>query len=99
MFDGLIIPILLFKPTPYFGIIAPLLLSSFNAIVFQIGIFPFLSLGFLIFFIQPARVENLFKSKKPTNTKSKFQIQKINEIMYDRLSSNPNHSSNKTLVY
>lgn len=81
LFDGLIIPILLFKPTRIFGVITSFFFHLFNAIVFQIGIFPFLSLGFLIFFIQPERVEKTFFKSKNQQTKNlNFNYKKLTKL-------------------
>ena len=81
MFDGLIIPILLFKPTRIFGIIASFCFHLFNAVVFQIGIFPFLSLGFLIFFIQPKTVEKIFLNQKNQQTQNlNFKYKKLTKL-------------------
>ena len=76
LFDGLIIPILLFKPTRIYGVVASFFFHLFNAVVFQIGIFPFLSLGFLIFFIQPKTLEKIFlkpKNKQTQNLNFKYK--------------------------
>jgi hypothetical protein len=64
-FDGLIIPILLYKPTRKFGFILGIFFHMFNAIVFQVGIFPFLSLAFCLFFFEPKTIHNLFLKRKP----------------------------------
>ncbi|NNL15262.1 MAG: HTTM domain-containing protein, partial [Flavobacteriaceae bacterium] len=50
LFDGLVIPLLLFKPTRKFALFVSIFFHIFNSIVFQIGIFPFLSLAFILFF-------------------------------------------------
>lgn len=81
LFDGLIIPILLFKPTRVFGVIASFFFHIFNAVVFQIGIFPFLSLGFLIFFIQPEKVEKVFFKSRSQQTKYlNFKYKKLTKL-------------------
>ncbi|NNL82302.1 MAG: HTTM domain-containing protein, partial [Winogradskyella sp.] len=53
LFDGLIIPLLLYKPTRKVAFIVSLFFHLFNSIVFQIGIFPYLSLAFSVFFFEP----------------------------------------------
>jgi len=64
-FDGLIIPLLLFKPTRKLAFIAGIFFHMFNAIVFQVGIFPFLSLAFCLFFFDTKTIHQLFLKSKP----------------------------------
>jgi len=64
LFDGLVIPLLLWKPTRKFAFFASLFFHLFNAIVFQVGIFPFLSLAFALFFFEPELIRNIFFKKK-----------------------------------
>ncbi len=64
LFDGLVIPLLLFKPTRNFALIASIFFHIFNSIVFQIGIFPYLSLAFILFFYSPKTIQNIFLKKK-----------------------------------
>ncbi|WP_159018660.1 HTTM domain-containing protein [Algibacter sp. L3A6] len=65
LFDGLIIPLLLFKPTRKYMFFASIFFHLFNSVVFQIGIFPFLSLAFSLFFFEAETVRNIFLKKKP----------------------------------
>ncbi|MAX70487.1 MAG: hypothetical protein CMC76_05200 [Flavobacteriaceae bacterium] len=65
LFDGLIIPLLLFKPTRKYAFFASIFFHLFNSIVFQIGIFPYLSLAFSLFFFEPKTIKNIFLKKKP----------------------------------
>jgi hypothetical protein len=65
LFDGLIIPLLLFKPTRKYMFFISLFFHLFNSVVFQIGIFPFLSLAFSLFFFEPEMIRNIFLKKKP----------------------------------
>ena len=65
LFDGLIIPLLLFKPTRKYMFFASIFFHLFNSVVFQIGIFPFLSLAFSLFFFEAETVRNMFLKKKP----------------------------------
>ena len=64
LFDGLIIPLLLFKPTRKYAFFASIFFHLFNSIVFQIGIFPYMSLAFSLFFFEPKIVQNIFLKKK-----------------------------------
>lgn len=66
LFDGLIIPLLLIKRTRKMAFLASIFFHVFNSIVFQVGIFPYLSLAFSLFFFEPKLIHNLFlKNKKP----------------------------------
>lgn len=65
LFDGLIIPLFLYKPTRKFAFGISIFFHLFNSIVFQVGIFPYLSLAFALFFFEPKTIHNLFLKKKP----------------------------------
>jgi len=64
LFDGLIIPLLLWKPTRKYAFYASICFHLFNSIIFQVGIFPYLSLAFAVFFFEPKYIQNLFLKKK-----------------------------------
>lgn len=64
MFDGLIIPALLFKPTRKFAFFVSIFFHLFNSFVLQIGIFPYLALAFSLFFFEPKLIRNIFLKKK-----------------------------------
>ncbi len=65
LYDGLIIPLLLFKPTRKWAFFMSIFFHMFNSIVFQVGIFPYLALGFSVFFFEPKTIQKLFLKKKP----------------------------------
>lgn len=62
-FDLLIVPMLLFKRTRTAAFIAALFFHLFNAIVLQIGIFPFFALSFVLFFYPPELIRKIFLRK------------------------------------
>ncbi|WP_108808000.1 HTTM domain-containing protein [Aquimarina spinulae] len=64
LFDLLIIPLLLWKRTRLAAFCFSVFFHLFNSIVFQIGIFPYLSLAFTVFFFSKERVHHLFMRKK-----------------------------------
>lgn len=64
-FDFLIVPLLLWKPTRTIAFIASLCFHLFNAVILQIGIFPFFALSFIVFFYPPERIRCLFFKNKP----------------------------------
>ncbi|MFP2996917.1 HTTM domain-containing protein [Spongiivirga sp. MCCC 1A20706] len=63
-FDALIIPLLLIKQTRKWAFFASIFFHLFNSIIFQIGIFPYLSLAFALFFFEPRTIRNIFLKKK-----------------------------------
>ncbi|UWX55323.1 HTTM domain-containing protein [Maribacter litopenaei] len=66
LFDLFIIPSLLWKPTRKVAFISSIFFHLFNSIIFQIGIFPYLSLAFIVFFFEPEMIRKLFfKNKVP----------------------------------
>ncbi|MDO6817775.1 HTTM domain-containing protein [Zobellia sp. 1_MG-2023] len=76
-FDLLIVPALLWKPTRKIAFFASVFFHLFNSIVFQIGIFPYLSLAFTVFFFEPETIRNIFfKKKKP------YLLQKVEVPSY-----------------
>ncbi|RZV70910.1 MAG: HTTM domain-containing protein [Flavobacteriaceae bacterium] len=64
LFDLLIVPALLWKPTRKWAFIASIFFHLFNSFVFQIGIFPYLSLAFTLFFFEPKTIQRIFLKKK-----------------------------------
>lgn len=65
LFDGLIIPLLLWKRTRKFAFIVSIFFHLFNSLVFQIGIFPYLSLAFTLFFFPTKTIHSIFLKRKP----------------------------------
>ena len=63
-FDLLVIPALLWKPTRNLAFILSIFFHLFNSIVFQIGIFPYLSLAFIVFFYKPQTIRKIFLKRK-----------------------------------
>ncbi|ARN70177.1 hypothetical protein BST91_00125 [Nonlabens tegetincola] len=64
LFDLIIVPLLLWKRTRWIAIIASVFFHLFNSIVFKIGVFPYLALSFLLFFLTTETVHKRFLSKK-----------------------------------
>lgn len=65
LFDGLIIPLLLYKSTRKLAFVLSIFFHLFNSFIFQVGIFPYLSLAFALFFFEPKIIQKLFLKKKP----------------------------------
>ncbi|WP_452226803.1 HTTM domain-containing protein [Lacinutrix cladophorae] len=64
LYDGLVVPFLLYKPTRRIAFLGSIFFHLFNSIVFQVGIFPYLALGFSLFFFNPKTIKNIFFKKK-----------------------------------
>ncbi|MDR6299929.1 HTTM domain-containing protein [Mesonia maritima] len=64
IFDLIVVPCLLWKPTRKPIFIAAIFFHLFNSIVFQIGIFPYLSLAFCLFFFPAKSIQQRFLPKK-----------------------------------
>ncbi|MFC4722648.1 HTTM domain-containing protein [Geojedonia litorea] len=64
LYDGLIIPLLLWKPTRKWAFIISIVFHLFNSFVFQIGIFPYMSLALCLFFFEPKTIQQVFLKKK-----------------------------------
>ncbi|MDE3742463.1 HTTM domain-containing protein [Maribacter polysaccharolyticus] len=66
VFDALIVPALLWKPTRKTAFIIAIFFHISNSVIFQIGIFPYLALAFTVFFFDPNTIRSIFfKDKKP----------------------------------
>lgn len=65
LYDGLIIPLLLWKRTRTWAVIASLVFHLFNSITLQIGVFPYFALSFALFFYDPEFIREKFLKKKP----------------------------------
>jgi len=63
LFDLLIIPALLWKPTRKVAFILAVFFHLYNSIVLQIGIFPYLALGFTLFFFPRQSIRKCFYPK------------------------------------
>jgi len=70
LFDGLIIPALLWKKTRKWAFGISIFFHLFNSVVFQIGIFPYMSLAFTVFFFPTEVIHRIFlKGKKQEKTR------------------------------
>ena len=74
LFDGLVVPLLLWKPTRKIAFLASVVFHLFNSFVFQIGIFPYMSLGFTLFFFEPRAIRNIFLKRKPLYTAGEVEV-------------------------
>ena len=81
VFDLLIVPALLWKPTRKIAFVFSIVFHLFNSIVFQIGIFPYLSLAFTVFFFEPQTIRNLFLKTKKFIPDTKIVVPKSKNII------------------
>ncbi|WP_298531720.1 HTTM domain-containing protein [uncultured Algibacter sp.] len=77
LFDGLIVPLLLYRRTRKYAFIASIFFHLFNSFVFQIGIFPYLSLAFTLFFFPSDVIQKRFLKKKVFYEKGEVFIPKL----------------------
>lgn len=63
-FDLLIVPLLLWKRTRVVGFVISIFFHLFNSIIFQIGIFPYMSIAFALFFFSSEILKKRFLPKK-----------------------------------
>jgi uncharacterized membrane protein YphA (DoxX/SURF4 family) len=81
LFDGLIIPLLLFKPTRKYAFFASIFFHLFNSFIFQVGVFPYLSLAFSLFFFSPETIKNIFLKNKELYTRSEIIVPNYKPIL------------------
>ena len=74
LFDGLIIPLLLWKRTRRIAFFMSIFFHLFNSFIFQVGIFPYLSLAFAVFFYEPQVIQKLFLKGKTLFSEEKIEI-------------------------
>ncbi|WP_298237386.1 HTTM domain-containing protein [uncultured Algibacter sp.] len=81
LFDGLIVPLLLFKPTRKYAFFVSIFFHLFNSFVFQIGIFPYLALAFSLFFFEPKTIQRLFLKNKLFYNKEEIVVPSYRNIL------------------
>lgn len=81
LYDGLVIPLLLYKPTRKWAFMASVFFHMFNSAIFQVGIFPYMSLGLCIFFFEPKTIRNIFLKKKPLYEGSEISVPKYGNLL------------------
>lgn len=86
VFDLLIVPVLLWKPTRKTTFCISIFFHLFNSIIFQIGIFPYLALAFSVFFFDPETIRRIFLKNKVVFQKAEFFLPKNKNITLSILS-------------
>jgi vitamin K-dependent gamma-carboxylase len=79
-FDLLIIPLLLWKRTRVFGFYLSLFFHLFNSIVFQVGIFPYMSIAFAFFFFSPKTLITRFRLHRKEYMEQEVLVPKYRKI-------------------
>lgn len=74
LYDGLIIFLLLYKPTRKLGFVLSVFFNLFNSFIFQIGIFPYLMIAFSVLFFHEEKIRKWFFKKKPHVEPKKAQL-------------------------
>jgi hypothetical protein len=73
-FDLLIVPLMLWKRTRMLGFIISIFFHLFNSFIFHIGIFPYMSIAFALFFFSPEILQKRFLPKKKLYTKGEVIV-------------------------
>ncbi len=81
LFDLLVVPALLWKPTRKIAFGLSILFHLFNSAVFHIGIFPYLALAFTVFFFEPETIRKIFFKKKAAFTGSELTIPSFSKFV------------------
>lgn len=74
LFDLIIVPLLLWKRTRLIAFIVSVFFHLFNSIVFQIGIFPYMSIAFALFFFSSEILQKRFLPKKTLYTTGEIKV-------------------------
>ena len=78
IFDLIIVPLLLFKSTRKYAFFGAVFFHLFNSIIFQVGVFPYMSLALMVFFFEPKTIRNIFLKKKKLYKESEVLVFKKN---------------------
>ncbi len=81
LFDLLIIPLLLWRKTRVAAFCISIFFHLFNSIIFQIGIFPYLSLAFSVFFFSKERIHHIFMQKKEFYTANEIIVPDYKKVL------------------
>jgi len=80
LFDLAIIPLFLWKKTRLFAFYLSLFFHLFNSVVFQVGIFPYMSIAFAFFFFSSETLIKRFKLKRPIYSEAKVILPKFKSV-------------------
>lgn len=87
LFDLLIVPLLLWKRTRVVAFWISVFFHLFNSIVFQIGIFPYMSMAFAFFFFSSETLQKWFlRKRKIVYTDGQIMVPKYKPVLISVLS-------------
>ncbi len=86
IFDFLIVPLLLWKRTRLPAFILSIFFHLFNSFVFHIGIFPYMSIAFSLFFFPPETLGRIFLPKKKLYAGGEIIVPKHKNLLIGALS-------------
>ena len=81
LFDLLIVPLLLWKKTRNAAFIVSIFFHLFNSFIFHIGIFPYMSLAFTLFFYPKFFINRRFLKSKPFYDKDEILVPKHQQFL------------------
>jgi hypothetical protein len=81
LFDLLIVPLLLWKRTRLVAFIISIFFHLFNSVVFQIGIFPYMSIAFALFFFSSEVLQKRFLPKKQLYTANEVIVPQYKNVL------------------
>lgn len=76
LFDLLVVPLLLWKRTRMFIFVVSIIFHLANSVIFQIGIFPYMSIAFAFFFFSPEVLRKRFTSQSRVYEGEEVEIPK-----------------------
>lgn len=68
LFDGLIVPLMLWKKTRTLALLASIIFHLTNSLILNVGIFPYFALSFIVLFYPPETIRKFFFKKRPNIT-------------------------------
>ena len=74
LYDGLVIPALVWKRTRKLAIFFSVFFHLYNSIIYQVGVFPYMSLAVLVFFVSDEWLEKWIGRGKKGSFSSKWQM-------------------------
>lgn len=81
LFDLLIVPALLWKKSRNVAFIISIFFHLFNSFIFHIGIFPYMSLAFTLFFYPKEFINRRFLKSKPFYDKGEIAVPKYHNVL------------------
>lgn len=81
LFDLLIVPALLWKKSRNIAFVISIFFHLFNSFIFHIGIFPYMSLAFTLFFYPKDFINKTFLKSKPFYKKAEVSVPKNHNLI------------------